>query len=144
MSTAPRPFQAPPGREYTIRELAAEFDVTARTLRFYEERGLLSPARSGQTRIFSAADRTRLKLVLRGKALGFTLDESAELITMYDPASDNEHQLQALIDKIREKKSQLQAQKQEIETLVAELDEREKLSRSALRALRRRTKEKEA
>ena len=85
-------------RLHTIRELSKEFGVTPRTLRFYEEKGLLSPTRSGQNRIYSAADRTRLRLILRGKALGFTLEESAEIISMYDPSSSNERQLQAVID----------------------------------------------
>ena len=88
--------------QFSIGDLAREFDVTPRTLRFYEEKGLLNPARGGQSRVYGASDRTRLRLILRGKRLGLTLDESASLIMMYDPASNNEHQLEALIEKIRE------------------------------------------
>ena len=72
---------------YSIRDLSQDFGVTTRTLRFYEEKGLLEPERRGRTRLYTAADRVRLKLILRGKQLGFTLDESAELIAMYDPVS---------------------------------------------------------
>ena len=83
--------------EYSIRELSQEFEVTTRTLRFYEEKGLLSPTRAGQNRIYSAADRTRLILILRGKKLGLSLEQSADLIAMYDPDSNNKKQLEALI-----------------------------------------------
>jgi DNA-binding transcriptional MerR regulator len=120
---------------YTIRELSEEFDVTPRTLRFYEEKGLLSPARDGQNRVYDAADRTCLRLILRGKALGFTLEESAELISMYDPASDNGTQLQAVIDKIREKKARVLQQKAAIELLLQDLDEWEQRSLKSLKAL---------
>ena len=123
--------------EYTIRALSREFDVTTRTLRFYEEKGLLTPTRCGQSRIFSAADRTRLKLILRGKALGFTLDESAELILMYDPSSDNENQLQALIEKIREKKTRMKEQKNEIELMLEDLAEWEKRSLKSLKEMQK-------
>ena len=77
----------------TIREMCDTFEVTARTLRFYEEKGLLHPAREGQNRIYSRAERTRWRLILRGKRLGLTLEESADLIGMYDPGSDNQQQL---------------------------------------------------
>lgn len=70
---------------YSIRDLAKDFGVTTRALRFYEERGLLRPQRKGLNRVYDAADKVRLTLILRGKRLGFTLDESAELIAMYDP-----------------------------------------------------------
>src|SRR5690554_7011730 len=71
-----------------IGELAREFDVTTRTIRFYEDEGLLQPRRRGQTRIYSSADRTTLKLILRGKRLGFSLAESRQLIQMYNPRSE--------------------------------------------------------
>ena len=94
-------LMAAPVALYSIRDLSRDFDVTTRTLRFYEEKGLLEPERLGQKRLYTAADRVRLKLILRGKRLGFSLDESAELIAMYDPESNNAPQLQALIDKIQ-------------------------------------------
>ncbi|MGB0997423.1 MAG: MerR family transcriptional regulator [Pseudomonadales bacterium] len=125
---------------YTIRDLAEDFAVTTRALRFYEERGLLRPQRKGQSRVYSAADRVRLTLVLRGKRLGFTLDESAELIAMYDPSGNNEGQLQALINKIQEKHQRIVAQKSEIELMLSDLKEWEQRSRKALRELSRGNK----
>jgi len=109
-------------QDYSIRELAEEFDVTTRTLRFYEEKGLLNPTRSGKTRIFSTADRTRLKLILRGKRLGLTLDESAEIILMYDPVGTNTKQILSLIDKIRDKRLQLEQQKKDLELTLLDLE----------------------
>ena len=123
---------------YSITDLSKEFDVTTRTLRFYEEKGLLHPGRNGQNRLFSPADRTRLKLILRGRSLGFTLDESADIIDMYNPASDNAPQLEALLSKISEKRERLTAQKQEIDQMLCDLDEWERRSRKSLRQARRK------
>lgn len=118
--------------QYSIRELSQEFGVTTRALRFYEEKGLLSPVRCGQNRIYSAADRARLILILRGKTLGLSLEQSADLIAMYDPASNNKKQLEALIDKIQSRKQQLELQKQELERMIVDLGEWEHRSRAAL------------
>jgi len=112
-------------KQHSIGDLSREFDVTTRTLRFYEEKGLLCPSREGQNRIFSSSDRTRLKLILRGKRLGFTLDESSEIIAMYDPLSDNEKQLQALIVKIRKKRNQLLQQQKDLELMLFDLRDAE-------------------
>ncbi|MBT3425869.1 MAG: MerR family DNA-binding transcriptional regulator, partial [Gammaproteobacteria bacterium] len=71
---------------YSISELSNEFRITPRTLRFYEEKGLLNPTRNGQTRVYNGSDRVRLELILRGKRLGFSLEESCDIINMYDPA----------------------------------------------------------
>src|SRR3990167_9097004 len=79
---------ARPGKTFTITELAHEFDVTPRAIRFYEDLGLLSPARVGRNRVYGGRDRTRLKLTLRGKRLGFSLQEIKQLVTMYDTESD--------------------------------------------------------
>ena len=117
--------------QYSIRELSQEFDVTTRTLRFYEEKGLLSPARSGQNRAYSAADRARLILILRGKTLGLSLKQSADLIAMYDPASNNKKQLETLIEKIQSRRHQLQTQKQELERMIIDLEAWEERSRAA-------------
>ena len=117
--------------QYSIRELSQEFDVTTRTLRFYEEKGLLSPARSGQNRAYSAADRARLILILRGKTLGLSLTQSAALIAMYDPASNNKKQLETLIEKIQSRRHQLQTQKQELERMIIDLEAWEERSRAA-------------
>ncbi|WP_111656702.1 MerR family transcriptional regulator [Isoalcanivorax indicus] len=121
-------------KTYSIGELARELDITTRTIRFYEDMGLLSPRRRGQTRIYSPADRVRLKLILRGKRLGFSLAESRELIELYRPDRDNNQiQLQALLDKIQEKRDQLLRQLHDIEVMQIELDEAEQRCRDAMR-----------
>lgn len=112
-------------KHYTISDLAREFDVTTRTIRYYEESGMLTPARDGQTRLFNDADRVKLKLILRGKRLGFSLAESRELIDMYDPESDNRNQINALLQKIQKRREQLQAQLHDIRLMQEELDEAE-------------------
>ena len=118
--------------QYSIRELSQEFDVTTRTLRFYEEKGLLSPTRSGQNRTYSAADRARLILILRGKTLGLSLEQSADLIAMYDPASNNKKQLETLIDKIQTRRYQLEVQKQELERMIVDLQAWEERTSAAM------------
>lgn len=106
---------------YTITELAKEFDITTRAIRFYEDQGLISPHREGQKRIYSPKDRVRLKLILRGKRLGFTLAESRALIDMYDPNSDNQKQLHQFLSILDEKESLLEQQLQDIEYMKIEL-----------------------
>lgn len=113
-------------KTYGIGELARDFDVTTRTIRFYEEAGLLDPARDGQQRVYTDADRVKLKLILRGKRLGFSLSESRDLIEMYDPESGNTKQLNALLEKIQERREQLAEQMREIELMQVELEEAEK------------------
>ena len=78
--------------EYSISDLCKEFEVTPRTARYYEDIGLLSPSRRGQTRVYSAADRTRLRLILRGKRLGLSLEDSRQIIDMYEPGKSNTEQ----------------------------------------------------
>ncbi|MBT3832236.1 MAG: MerR family DNA-binding transcriptional regulator [Gammaproteobacteria bacterium] len=118
--------------QYSIRELSQEFDVTTRTLRFYEEKGLLSPARSGQNRTYSATDRARLILILRGKTLGLSLEQSTDLIAMYDPASNNKRQLETLIEKIQSRRHQLEAQKHELERMIVDLESWEERTSTAM------------
>lgn len=125
--------------DYSISELSGEFEVTPRTLRFYEEKGLLTPTRNGQSRIYSVADRTRLRLILRGKRLGFTLEESADIIRMYDPGSSNKRQLAALIEKIREKKARLEHQAKDLELMIDDLKQWEKRSLQSLGAVEKKT-----
>ncbi|ASK34283.1 MerR family transcriptional regulator [Alloalcanivorax mobilis] len=120
---------------YGIGELAREFDVTTRTIRFYEDQGLLSPRRRGQTRIYTPADRVVLKLILRGKRLGFSLAESRDLISLYQPSSDNRHQLDALLNKISEKREQLDQQLRDIQGMREHLDDAELRAREAMRQL---------
>ena len=110
---------------YTISDLAAEFNVTTRTIRFYEEKGLLNPAREGNRRIYGPADRTRLRLILRGKRLGFSLDESAEIVLMYGSAN-NRKQLEKLISGIREKQIGLKQQQQDLAVMLADLKDAER------------------
>ncbi len=110
---------------YSISELAKEFDITTRTIRFYEDKGLLNPSREGQRRIYSGADRVRLKLILRGRRLGFSIDESKELIELYRPEHNNKEQMQKYLAKIREKQSALAMQLNDIKIIQQELQDAE-------------------
>jgi DNA-binding transcriptional MerR regulator len=112
-------------KTYSISDLAAEFDVTTRTIRFYEEKGLLQPARAGNRRIYSPADRTRLRLILRGKRLGFSLDESAEIVLMYGSQGNNRRQLEKLIAGIREKRAGLKRQQKDLKVMLEDLRDAE-------------------
>jgi DNA-binding transcriptional MerR regulator len=108
---------------YTIGELAQEFDVTTRAIRFYEDQGLLSPTRNGQARVYSARDRVRLKLVLRGKRLGFSLGEIGEMLDLYDADPSEVGQLQYFVSKLDERRAQLNQQQQDILVTLKELDD---------------------
>jgi len=119
-------------KEYTIRELADEFQVTTRTLRFYEEKGLLNPKRVNTTRFYSPADRTRLRLILRGKRLGLSLDESSAIVLMYNSEGGGQQQLKTLVDKIREKRAQLLEQQKELELTLVDLQDAEDRCLAAL------------
>lgn len=112
-------------RTYSISDLAHEFGVTTRTIRHYEDLGLLSPRRSGQTRLFDNSDRTKLKLILRGKRLGFTLEESREIIEMYDPEGNNVEQLQRLLEAIQAQRERLSRQLDDIAKMIRDLNEAE-------------------
>ncbi len=120
---------------YTISDLAKEFDVTTRMIRFYEDQNLISPLREGTRRLFRARDRTRLKLILRGKRLGFTLAEISEIVDMYDAAPGEVGQLRLLISKIDCRRAQLQQQMQNIEATLSALSEVENHCRDQLSAL---------
>jgi DNA-binding transcriptional MerR regulator len=111
---------------FSIADLAREFDVTTRTIRFYEDEGLIAPARRGQTRIFSARDRVRLKLILRGKRLGFSLDEIREIIDLYDAEPGEEGQLRHFLAKIGERRAALEQQRADIAETLGELAEVER------------------
>lgn len=112
---------ARPGKTYTITELAQEFDVTPRAIRFYEDMGLLEPARAGRNRVYSGRDRTRLKLTLRGKRLGFSLQEIRQLVTMYDTESDTALQLEAFLAALAAHRQQLVQQLEDIRVTLDEL-----------------------
>ena len=119
-------------RTWTIGELASEFDTTLRTIRFYEDRGLLTPERQGTTRIFHDRDRVRLQLILRGKRLGFTLDEIAHVINMYDETPGRRGQLEFLIADIDKRRHALLAKRRDLDESLAELDELEARCRADL------------
>ncbi len=108
-------------RRYTITQLSKEFDVTARTLRFYEDKGLLHPARRGQSRIFSYRDRGRLKLILQGKRVGFSLTEIKEMLDLYDLRDGQVTQLRVALDKFGDRIEHLERQKEDIEGAIADL-----------------------
>ena len=107
---------------YTIGDLAREFEVTTRTIRHYEHEGLLSPTRQGTVRIFSARDRVRLKLALRGKRLGFTLHEIRELFDLYDLSKDEHHQLEVFLAKLERRKALLEQQREDIDVMLREVE----------------------
>ena len=106
---------------HTITDLAREFGVTTRTIRHYEDEGLLAPKRDGQTRLFSQRDRVRLKLALRGKRLGFSLAEIRELFDLYDLARDEKHQLEEFMTKLEKRRALLQQQREDIEVMLNEI-----------------------
>jgi DNA-binding transcriptional MerR regulator len=106
---------------FTIRDLIRECGVTARTLRFYEEKGLLSPRRNGQDRLYSRRDRARLKYVLMGKRVGFSLDEVREMLDLYDVGDGQTSQLAVALVKFRERIARLEQQKAEVERVIDEL-----------------------
>ena len=119
--------------EFSIGELASEFDVTLRAIRFYEDHGLLAPTRAGQRRIYSPRDRTRLKLTLRGKRLGLTLSEIRELIDMYEPGRDERPQLARFLAVLENHKASLLQQRGDIEAQLSELQAFEKKIKKQLR-----------
>lgn len=106
---------------YTISELAREFGVTTRTIRFYEDQGLLSPKREGTSRVFSHRDRVRLKLALRGKRLGFSLAEIRELFDLYDVSQDEKKQLEEFLVKLERRRAMLEQQREDIEVMLNEI-----------------------
>lgn len=118
---------------YGIAELAREFGVTARTIRHYEDEGLIAPSRDGQRRVYRPRDRTRLRLILRGRRLGFTLAEVREIVDLYDAAPGEAGQLELLLAKIAGRRSELEAKRADIE---AALDDLETVARNCRKRLR--------
>ena len=119
--------------EFSISELAREFDITPRAIRFYEDQWLLAPKRDGQRRIYTPRDRTRLKLTLRGKRLGLSLSEIRELIDMYEPGRDERPQLERFLSVLESHKASLLQQRADIEAQLAELQAFEKKVRKQLK-----------
>jgi DNA-binding transcriptional MerR regulator len=122
--------------EFSITDLRKEFGVTTRTMRHYEEIGLLSPSRRGQTRVYSSADRTRLRLILRGKRLGLSLEDSRQIIEMYEPGKTNIEQLNSLIAAIRQQREKLNQQLDDISNLLKDLKKAESDCINALKTNR--------
>ncbi|CAE6917394.1 MULTISPECIES: MerR family transcriptional regulator [Pseudomonas] len=120
---------------YSISELARELDITTRAIRFYEEQSMLSPERRGQERIYSSKDKVTLKLILRGKRIGFSLAECKELIELYDPGQGNRKQLQTFMSKIAERRAQLEQQLLDIQQMQLELDTAEERCQLAMAEL---------
>ena len=107
---------------YSISDLAQEFQVTTRAIRYYEDDALLTPQREGQNRIYGARDRVRLKLIVRGKRLGFSLKEIKEMLDLYDAPQGEIGQLQHFTDKMRKRRHELLRQRQDIDQVIQELE----------------------
>lgn len=110
-------------RAFTIRQLCVEFGVTARALRFYEDKGLLSPAREGLNRVYHSRDRARLQLILRGKRVGFSLSEIREMLDLYDEKDGGALQMARSLKRFREKIHELKAQRHDLDAAIGSLEE---------------------
>ncbi len=110
---------------YTITELTKEFGISTRTIRFYEDEGLIKPVRRGRTRLFRPVDRGLLKLILRGKRLGFSIAEIREIINIYKTPPGEAGQLRLLISKVKERREELYQKRRDIEETLGELDNAE-------------------
>ena len=120
---------------YTISELAKEFDVTPRALRLYEESGLIAPKREGSKRVYSEKDKVRLRLLLRGKRLGYSLSEIKELFDIYDSHSGEKEQLLLLLENMKDKRKKLEIQKLDVEVALQEIDKFTTRARKTLNEL---------
>jgi len=107
---------------FTISDLSSEFELTTRTLRFYETRGLLEPRRRGQTRLYSRRDRARLKLILQGKRVGFSLTDIKEMLDLYDLKDGQATQLRVSLRRFKERISDLERQKIDVEEAITDLN----------------------
>jgi DNA-binding transcriptional MerR regulator len=121
--------------KYSISDLSKEFDITTRSIRFYEDQGLISPARKGQTRIYNQRDKVRLKLILRGKRLGFSLAETGRLFELYDVDKTSAKQLNSIMELINNKKNDLTQQLEDINAVLIELNDLEDNCQETLKAL---------
>ena len=120
---------------FSISDLAREFGVTTRAIRFYEDEGLLSPGRSGRQRVYTSRDHVRLKLIVRGKRRGFSLNEVREIIEMYDLDSGESGQLRYFLEQIKNRREALKQQRHDIELTLDELDSIESECKHRLSAL---------
>ena len=138
VSATSRPPSAPPPT-FSIGELAREFDLTTRAIRFYEDCGLLTPLRRGRNRVYTVRDRTRLKLTLRGKRLGLTLAEVKELVDMYESPRDTQPQLKKFLVVLATHREQLEQQMADLQATLAEVRAQEREARRLLAEGQRRT-----
>ncbi|MCB1462078.1 MAG: MerR family DNA-binding transcriptional regulator [Nitratireductor sp.] len=123
------------GEFFTITELTREFGVSTRTIRFYEDEGLIKPLRRGRTRLFRPTDRRLLSFILRGKRLGFSIAEIREILNMYKEPPGEEGQLRLLIQRVSEKRAELEQKRRDIEETLRELDQAEDASLARLAEL---------
>ena len=119
--------------QWGIAALAAEFGVTTRTIRFYEDKSLITPERCGQRRVYHPRDKVRLQLIMRGKRLGFSLEEIRAMLDLYDTDPTEVAQLQLFLNKLNNRKTQLKAQKDDINLVLSEIEEREAQCEKLLR-----------
>jgi DNA-binding transcriptional MerR regulator len=130
----------PPGDRFlTVTQLARDLHVTARTIRFYEDKGLISPQRAGTTRVYTARDRARMILVLRGKRLGFSLREIKEYLDLYDVDHSQLEQIRLLVVAVHKRLELLREQRRALETSITELEDIEHQAQDALTTLPQRT-----
>lgn len=132
---ATRADALPDGPTWTIAEVADEFGVTHRTVRHYEELGLIAPERRGTTRVYHRRDRTRLALILRGKRLGFPLEEIRTIIDLYDRPRGKASQLEYVLGQIDERRSDLEQRRRDLDDALTELGEFERRCRQDLARL---------
>lgn len=121
---------------YTITELTREFDISTRTLRFYEDEGLIAPIRRGRTRLFRPSDRHLVRQILRGKRLGFSIAEIRDIISMYKAEPGEVGQLRSIVGKVEERRAELRQKRKDIEETLAELDQVEETCLSRMAELR--------
>ena len=134
MSASSRNATAPPRATYSISDLAREFALTTRAIRFYEDSGLLAPRREKRTRVYGERERVRLKLILRGKRLGLALSEIAELLDLYEVRRNEKAQLTAFLVLLADRRTRLLQQREDIEIVLAEIDGIERDCRRRLKA----------
>ena len=141
-SAAPRSGELAPngGPLYGVTELGRELGVTARALRFYEDKGLIAPRRAGKNRIYTQRDRARMILILRGKQLGFSLREIKEYLDLYDVDPTHRAQIRRLMEAVRRRRARLEAQRQALEQTLLELRDIEAQATAALARLERGTR----
>ncbi len=120
---------------FGIGDLAREFGVTTRAIRFYEDQGMIAPRREGQRRVFQPRDRTRLKLILRGRRLGFSLAEIGEIVDLYEAPAGEAAQLKLLLDRIAARRAELKAKRRDLNASLDDLDAAAKNCRKRLKEM---------